>query len=276
MSIALTTTITNNYIPALLVLINSIYENTTKEFDFVVFEEEPILKENKLLFNKFKNIFFKPYDSSIPVVKHDGRRKWNINPNNRFSIFKLNQYDKIIFLDSDMICLSNIDEIIDTNVSFGAVYHPYPDGLQSNNLTEYSTLYKNYKFNNSFNAGLMIIGKEHLNDNTINELIDISRQSEWLGNQGPLNVYFNNKVTLLPDNYFLSTPLIKNKDLNNIKFLHFGGDKKPWLTNSMDIYDNYSDFVIRNIGLNMGPLGNMVLLKLLYKYKRLLNKYLKL
>lgn len=272
MSIALTTTITNDYIPALFVLVKSIYKNTSKEFDFVVFEEEQISEENKCMFKEFKNIIFKPLENKMPTIKNDGRRKWNINPNNRFSIFNLNQYDRIIFLDSDMICLSNIDELLDLNISFGAVYHPYPDGLQSNNLTPYSTLYKGFNFEKSFNAGLMIIDKKYLNDNTINNLISISKQSEWLGNQGPLNVYFNNKVTLLPDNYFLSTPFLKNKDLSNIKFLHFGGDKKPWLTNSMDIYENYSDFVIRNVAINMGPLGHMVLLKILYKYKKLIEE----
>lgn len=274
MSIALTTTITNDYIPALLVLINSIYKNTTKTFDFVVFEEEPITEKNKSLFAKFKNIFFKPYnESAMPKSKHDGRRSWKINPNNRFSIFKLSQYEKIIFLDSDMLCLSNIDDLLDLNVSFGAVYHPYPDGLQSTNLTEYSDLYKNFNFKNSFNAGLMIIGKKYLNNETIENLLNISKQSEWLGNQGPLNVYFNDKVTILPDNFFLSTPLLKTKKLENIKFLHFGGDKKPWFSNNMNINDNYSDFVLKNVAINMGPLGHMVLLKLLYKYKKLLREY---
>lgn len=272
MSIALVTTITNNYIPAMQVLLSSIEKHTTRQFKFIAIEEEPILESNKILFKKYNNVHFSAPLYDAPNIKNNGKRCWNINPANRFSIFLLEGYKKIIFLDSDMICLSNIDELLDCNVLFGAVYHPHPDGYGSTNIPSHNELYKDFCHEKSFNAGLMVIDSTFLNKKVVNELIKISDQSCWLGNQGPLNIFFNKHVTLLPSNYFLSTPYITSNNFNDIKFLHYGGSKKPWSTSSMDMKDNYSDFVIRNVANNMGTLGHMVLLKLLYKYKKALHK----
>jgi len=267
MAVALVTTITNNYIPALKVLIASIMKNTSKNFDIVVIEEEPITEETKQHFKKFNNVIFKANLFNAPYVKNDGRRAWNIKTSNRFSIFLLAEYDKIIFLDADMICYSNIDEIVDNEVKFGAVYHPYPDGYNSKILFDGNNNYRDFNYRNAFNAGLMIIDKCFLNINVVNALLDISSKHAWLGNQGPLNIYFNNKVTLLPSHYFLSTPFIKNIDnIDKIKFLHFGGNKKPWLNSSLDIRENYSKFVINSVK------DGVLLYRILLRYRKLLKE----
>jgi len=257
---AIVFTVSNSYIPALRVLISTIKRNMTVKADFIVIEEEDILSENKFF---LRDVFFvKPKLNHF--AQQDGRRLWKINPLNRFSIFKIKNYDKIIFLDADMICLSNIDELFTLNCDFGAVYHPYPDGYGSQTIHKYNL----FDYSKAFNAGLMIINKKFLCDSVYESLIYLSKKEEWLGNQGPLNIYFNDKVTILPSNYFLTTPLIKTKDLTNIKFLHFGGSKKPWLTKDMDMKTNFSDFVLKSVADSMGPLGHMVLIKLLYKYKK--------
>jgi len=262
---AIVFTISNSYIPALKVLLATIRKNISIEVDFIAIEEEKILDSNKKIFENVT--FIQPGET--PLQNCDGRRGWLINPSTRFNIFKLKKYKKILFLDVDMLCLSNIDEIFNYDCDFGAVYHPYPDGYGSMILNKYKT----YDYSKSFNAGLMLIGEKYLNDTSFNELIQICKNESWLGNQGPLNLYFNDKVTLLPESYFVTTPLIKSKDFNNVKFLHFGGSKKPWLTTSMDMKENYSDFVLKNVGINMGPIGHIILMKLLYKYKMELKKY---
>jgi len=261
---AIVVTVSNNYIPALKVLQNTIIRNTSKKFDFLAIEEEKITVKNKQLCN---NVLFID-EPAMPKFCGRAVRKWNINPLVRYNIFRLKNYEKIIFLDLDMICLSNINELFDLQCDFGAVYHPHPDGVNSKNLN-----YSGFCPDKSFNAGLMVIGKKYLNDSVVEELLKISSINNWLGNQGPLNAFFNDKVTMLPENYFLSTPFINKKNIHtDIKFLHFGGDKKPFLVNSDKIKDNFSSFVLSSVLKNNGPSGYNILLKFLKQYKDELSK----
>lgn len=263
---AIVFTLTNSYTAALKVFFKSYLYFKNKIIKAVIFEEEPITEENKnALMAIYPNICFKNFSMQVPYVANR-KREWKINPFNRFEIFTLD-YDKIIFFDTDMLVLSNIDSLFDLSVSFGAVYHKYPDGVDSDILNETFT-YNNKQFNfmKSFNAGLMVISKQYLSRKVYEELVKISTSYKWLGNQGPINVFFNDKVSLLDDNYFVTTPEITSNLFKNAKILHFAGEVKPWLNNNYDLKDNFNHHVLETVE------DRTVLLKCLYKYKKFLKE----
>jgi len=263
---AIVFTVTNNYVLGLKVFLKSYLACNNTMFDAVVYEEEPIAIENKeSLLKIYPKIKFLTYKNNISG-KINGIRKWAINPFNRFEIFNLD-YDKIVFFDTDMIVLSKIDELMNFNIGFGAVYHSYPDGVESAVLTKDFT-YNNKKFNHrkSFNAGLMVISRKYLASNIYDELINVANTYEWLGNQGPLNVVFNDKVELLDNSYFVTTPEITSKLYLSAKILHFAGEKKPWTNSSYDLEENFNHHVFETVN------DRTVLLKSLLRYKKILKE----
>ena len=263
---AIVFTLTNSYTAALKVFFKSYIYFNNKIVKAVVFEEEPITQQNKdALKLIYPDISFISFSSQIPYIS-TLRRKWEINPYNRFDIFKLN-YDKIIFFDTDMLVLSKIDNLFNLSEPFGAVYHKYPDGVDSDILNaSFSYNNKTFNFANSFNAGLMVISREFLSNEVYKELVKISVSHKWLGNQGPINVFFNDKVKLLDDRFFVTTPEITPALFKNAKILHFAGEVKPWFNNNYDLLDNFNHHVLETVE------DRTVLLKCLYKYKKFLKE----
>jgi lipopolysaccharide biosynthesis glycosyltransferase len=268
---AIVFTITNDYIKALEIFLISYRVHNSYTPDCVVFEEEPITLDAKnIISNVYPKTTFIKLNSNFEYERNFERRKWLINPANRFNIFLLKKYDKIIFFDADMVIVNNIEKLFYIKNEFSAVYHPDPDGIRSNNLClscDYSNKI-NFDFNKTFNAGLMVIGNEYLNEQTANNLFDIYKQKDWLGNQGPLNYYFNSKVNLLNSNYFVSTPFLNKNLYESGIIFHFAGNKKPWFTNSFQLEDNFDKHVI---DCNK---DRVLLLKLLNKYMKYDNKKL--
>ena len=163
-----------------------------------------------------------------------------------------------------MIVTDNIESLFSLKEDFSAVYHPHPDGLRSNILYPHSSYAEKtgFNFTNTFNAGLMVISKAFLNEATANSLFSIYKERDWLGNQGPLNVYFNSRVNIIDSKYFVSTPFLDKDNYTVGKIFHFAGSKKPWTTASLQLEDNFEEFIFEN------NKNRLLLLKLLIKYKK--------
>lgn len=261
-------TITNDYVDALRVFLYSYLQYNKLTPPCVIIEEENITQYNKSEIKKiYPNVIFKTVCNNYSFDRTFKRRKWRINPAKRFEIFTL-QYDSIVFFDADMIVCGNIEHLFSNPVAFGAVYHPNPDGLHSKLLCSGSKFLKNKNFNfdKCFNAGVMVINKQFLCEEVRLGLFKIYKSANWLGNQGPLNLYFNNLVTLLPAEYFISTPFITDSKLKNGLIFHYAGENKPWLTTSNNIEDNFDSGIVSSIK------ERVLLLKILTKYKQILNK----
>lgn len=202
---------------------------------------------------KFKNIDNSRYNGVEYSTKW---RNWNINCINRFEIFTLSDYDKIIFLDADMLVLGNIDYLFNINVDFGAC-----EIVKGSEMDHPGKFNKTLK---SFDGGLMVISKKYLNHDTQKALIDIALQKKWTSDEPILNVYFdNNKTTYLSKEYNLLSPEISDGSLKTAKIIQFVGVKKPWYKGQIeDRYDNYTISKMANLPL---------LLKVDNLYKRYYN-----
>ncbi|NCX96342.1 MAG: hypothetical protein EBX41_08025, partial [Chitinophagia bacterium] len=200
---------TKNFALPLGVTLHTLNKLQTK-YDVVVLYDE-YFNELDLYKNKFKlNLIFKKIDIDVykEIKFSNPSRVWDYNPAFRFEIFKLN-YDKIIYLDLDILIKKSLDELFELEGDFYA--------CELHNLTN-----KYYTLGNQkgFNAGLLVIGKKYLNDNVFNSLLDISKKNTYTGNQKILNEYFDDKVSFLEIKYNLTTDFLTLENLKTAYMIH--------------------------------------------------------
>lgn len=184
---------------------------------------------NKLLtfYNKFifQETSLEEFKISNMKIKHP-----RFNYACLLSLYAFNQpdYNKVVFLDSDLIFIKPFKDIENINADFiGAKDKP-------NDFPINIVIKKNNKM--QVNVGLLIINKKYNNQNTFNELIKImhSKKTVKLPDQEIINQFFNGKEMLfLPLEYnkqvreFYSNNKIDTFKNNNDICLHFCGPK-PW------------------------------------------------
>jgi lipopolysaccharide biosynthesis glycosyltransferase len=238
--ISLVSTIDKNYLIPFKVFIKSLLKNNPcLNLDYNIFISDDITSyELNILRKYYPNfIFHEIKNSDYTNIEFLSMREWKFSPAYRLEIFKL-RYNKIIYFDVDALCLRPIDEILSLDYSFAGIEHP---------LHDINQIKANYSFesNIGFNGGMLIIKEEHLNNKTIDELKHILKNNVWYGNQGPLNIFFKSKSTLVDKKYFLPTTEANLKTIKDAFFIHFLGEKKPWFEGS--IKDKYSDQVLKYI-----------------------------
>lgn len=156
------------------------------------------------------------YSSSIATT---WRNCWT-----QFKVFDLVQFDKIIFLDADVMFLQNLDELFKKPHMTAAL-----DG-------EYFDLWPDWPH---LNTGLMVIKPSHEEYNNLinfaNNLKLEDLPDQIVANQEVINLYYKDWPQLqhlhLDKYYNIFAPYILEDQLDDIKekakFIHFIG-RKPW------------------------------------------------
>lgn len=111
--------VTDDYVPGLLTLMQSLKENSgLKNIEFVIIGLSSIKDKNKILIDNM-NISY-DYFLASELGKFEFDQSLLSKPNkatnqNKFLIFKLPYKTKLCYLDVDMICLNNISNIKNLN-----------------------------------------------------------------------------------------------------------------------------------------------------------------
>lgn len=202
---------TDSYLPGVLSLFESIRRTNTKISDFVVvvnqqIKEETInrLRENGIIVKRMPKIEApQRIKSKNKLFPH-----WN-NTFDKFNIFALTEYDKVVYVDSDIFVADNIDELFEQpNMSAVVAGKSYPFN-------------KNW---NELNSGLMVIEpKEGMRDNLIGHMSDFERRKRTLRKPHKQE----------SKRFFSSISLIKIKD-RICKFIQGVGDQ--------DILEDFFDW----------------------------------
>lgn len=207
-----------DYLVGFEVMLKSLLENNPRikkeNFPFIVISND-ITEEDLVVSKKiYENIFIKKFNSeSYKQIEDLKKQQKSFGDYTKYEIFSLTEFEKIIFLDSDIVVLGNIDYLIDCDLEFGAVRELYID---------------------QYNTGVMVIHNKFLNEKTINDLIHLTSIygiTEHL-DQDIINLYFEDVIESLPIEYnYLKTyskEIFRNTGLPKyIKILHFIA-KKPW------------------------------------------------
>ena len=135
---------TDSYLPGTLALFESIKRTKPMTNNFVVVVNENIKKETRDRLQEEGYIVIEKPKIEVPQeIKNKNRilPYWN-NTFDKFNLFDLTDFDKIVYLDSDIYVRKNIDELFDKpNMSAVIAGKSYPGNESWNEL----------------NSGLMVI-----------------------------------------------------------------------------------------------------------------------
>ena len=228
------TALNDNFMPGMKALLNSLLANNPWfDLDYLILTDgglsDKSISELHKIYSKIKIIHVKKDDF---VQCKETTEKWNYNLYYRFDVFELEglNYDKIIMIDSDMLILRDISELLNYTCNFGAC-KKYPDILPELNCLE----------SNFFNCGLMLLSRKNIIKLHKDNLITFAKEKIWSSDQPLFNLYFRNTVFFLPEKYNTVSSAVTKDNLSDISILHFHGSDKPWL--HADTRKCFSQFV---------------------------------
>lgn len=250
----------NEYVPYLCVYLKSVINSSSSKKDIVIFERDISLHNKERILN-----YFLQDDVSVRFINPTSLFK-NVNLYVSHDYFKeecyyriaapklLNEYNKIIFTDLDLIVSDDILKLADIDMQghpVAACIEPIWRELYMQNNKIYNTCIRSYtnnvlKLSNPFmyyNTGVVVFDvKEYNRLNSFDLILDIISKNQLLyQEQCALNIFFkDNFYTLSQEwNYELAPSLVNNtyrfdfydeykEKEKNAKILHFLGRYKPW------------------------------------------------
>ena len=221
----------DRYIPGLKVLLYSIKQhNPDFDYPFKIYFNNDISEDNqKLIKDLYPHIIFE----SNSTFSHLKTWFMCLLP------FKETEYDKVIFIDADILCLGDVSHLINYDCQhFSAC-------LDVNMKIFWNTQFNMPSFH-EFNTGLFVIPKRLLTDgmkptNIFNDLLILANKypDAKLGDQTILNRYFAHKtITKLPGKYNAKKEIFSRQkyrhEQHDVRFLHFNGADKPFLIDNQE------------------------------------------
>ena len=247
---ALATVCTPNFIKGTQVLFYSfLRHNPTFKGDLIIICTPDLLK-HKERFSQFPNLIFHPISECLTITLdkiYKSYSKLQAYAKPLFyslEAFNLSLYKRVIFLDSDMIVTKPLEPLF--KLSNGLhVWHERAHYLNFKRskinfaLIENSTINHDV-FNLTFNSGMMVIGEDLLNQETLNRLLNTTEQICWdkmslnINDQISLNFCFEGKFTILSPSYNFINKLAQEIELKShvigteSNIIHYIGYPKPW------------------------------------------------
>lgn len=237
-----------NYNKQCLNSIYSILNYSDIECSFYIIHKEPKSLEpiNKKILNhnNLKNFVVKEFNDS--VLDFVNLENVHVTEPSYYRLFMSNYVPKnieeIIYIDPDVVCLKNFnDEILknlnimeEQNFNLAAVTED-PHEVDKDNAARLNLKSKKY-----FNAGVLIINLSNWRElNIVKEfenLLKINSNRLELHDQDILNIFYDGNYLELDKGMNFTVPgggekylkKIKEYKFENIKFIHYSGNKKPW------------------------------------------------
>ncbi len=233
----------DNYAPFLTVALNSILKNLSLNYFLKVFvlntglskiNEERIIElaEN---YSCDVNIEYIDVTKSLDGLNDKMHLRDYYTKAIYYRIFipaLLPMYDKIIYVDCDMVFLSDISKLYNVELEDNLIAAVHEEAMSSYDcFGKYSEEFLDVPRNDYFNSGLLVINaKKYREENVEKKFIDLmlTHKFEVAPDQDYLNVLCKGKVKLL-DIGWNKTPIPeKFFDDNDLKIIHYKLNFKPW------------------------------------------------
>ena len=179
-----------------------------------------------------KRLLYQILDESISaegdINKDKGYDHWN-RTFDKLCVWKLTQFGKIVYVDSDMQVIKNIDHLFD---------YPHMSAVRADTFNEPGI--------DKLNSGLMVIEP---NTGEFEGLCDVLYSGEIrlknMGDQDVIRAFYKDwgkhpELTLEPGmNVFyseVSRGIIRKPDVAPVSVIHYIGPKKPWMVSPRAIW----------------------------------------
>lgn len=230
---------TDSYLPGVLALFESIKRTNTKITEFVALVNQNIkketinkLKENGIIVERMPKI----HTPEQIRLKNKLFPHWN-NTFDKFNIFNLTNYDKVVYLDSDIYVAENIDEL-----------------FQRHNMSAVvaGKSFKGNKYWNELNSGVMVIEpKEGIREQLISKMKELGSRKRTITKPKASNKKFLSNINLLKlkDKVCKTFQGIGDQDILE-KFWKWKDKPELHLDESFNVFANYADFYKTSLGIN--------------------------
>lgn len=244
----------DEYSPMLGVTIQSVLANakTTDYYHFYIFHTNiSKMHQMKLLHVQTEQgqIEFMNLTEKMKGIRRETSNHLSIETVYRLFIPELlGQYEKIIYIDCDLVVNADIAELFKTDIG-NCVLGAAPD-VYTKEAKQHFEEILDVPCEMGFNAGVLLISTSRFCQEKIKEKCFTLLQNDWESrerkfiymDQDVLNIVCKGKVKMLPMKWDFQWGCIKGFDLepwgvyaeeylkaqNNIKIMHFSGAEKPW------------------------------------------------
>ena len=275
-----------NYVVPTCVAITSMIENKKSESIYHIhILTDNLTEDDKRVFNTFNSdtVIISIIEGNMEKLKnlHNSKSKNSYCVATEAALLKFEipnlipEYDRIIYLDGDIICRKDLTGLYNTNMTtqYAAVVLDSGKMYSNRELVKQTRKY--------FNSGVMLLNLDKMRaENLTDTLIKTKKEmtDKSLMDQNVLNVVFGENTKLLPIKYnFLYINLLrakKNKyftmqqlnemygtnyeDLDSIRkdsvIIHFSSKDKPWKYYDVRLADEWFNYFmlspVKNVQLN--------------------------
>lgn len=251
---AVVTICTPNFIPGTIVMIHSFLKyNPWFRGDFIILTDV-VSEEMRTSLSSFKQVKFRIVGEELlsrsrMVAAADETGKIFESHFYSLELFNIHGYDKLFYVDSDMLILGSFLPLFDMNAEMicvgDGVYYKgeLRDGANYNKRNPKLWEQKSKFWGDNFNAGLILFDGSMASEKHYRELTEMvkiegySSQAMRLQDQMIQNIYFRERYTLVSAKYNYRMGIaaeILEKDevsLDDVVVIHYTARRKPWLHN---------------------------------------------
>ena len=241
----------DGYVPFLAVTIQSIIENASENYLYnirVLYTN--ISKENIAKIKKYTKgniqIEFVNLNYYIDRIKDKLYTRDYYSKSTYFRLFLPNlypQYDKILYLDSDLVLLDDVAKLYNINIKNSLV------GAATEETVSFTPELRDYvervvgvdSYKHYFNAGVLIMNLKELRDFGFQEKFLYLLEKHIYSvaqDQDYLNSMCKGRVKIINPMWNKSPIPRKSVNVNNIKLIHYTLARKPWHNDAV-IYSEY-------------------------------------
>ena len=233
--------IDDQYIPFLAVALKSLIENANKDYKYLIKVlhtnvQEDHMKQIRKYENENVNIEFVDLSYYIERVQDKLYTRDYYTNTTYFRLFLPElypQYDKVLYLDSDIIVLGDISELYNTDMGTNLVAAAPDDIIQYNKVFQvYAELVVGVaKYQNYFNAGVLLMNLDELRKFKFEEkflyLLGTVKFSV-AQDQDYLNRLCKGRVKLVSHDWDVMPYVNDETKPEDIKLIHYNFAYKPW------------------------------------------------
>lgn len=233
--------IDDQYIPFLAVALKSLIENANKDYKYLIKVlhtnvQEEHMKQIKKYEDENVNIEFVDLSYYIGKIQDKLYTRDYYTNTTYFRLFLPElypQFDKVLYLDSDIIVLGDISELYNTDMGTNLVAAAPDDIIQYNKVfQDYAELVVGVaKYQHYFNAGVLLMNLDELRKFKFEEkflyLLGTVKFSV-AQDQDYLNRLCKGRVTLLSHDWDVMPYVNDETKPEDIRLIHYNFAYKPW------------------------------------------------
>jgi lipopolysaccharide biosynthesis glycosyltransferase len=244
----------DNYAPFLSVTLNSMLKNASKEYFYKIFVLTTNLnpeyeKRIKLEITDNASIEFISLKNELDKVQKMFYLRDYYSKETYYRFFIANlfpQYDKVLYLDCDIIILGDISELYNTDISnylVGAAPEEVMNVVEVfGNYVEKTLDIDRQKY---FNAGILLINAERFRKEKIEEqFVDLLNRFKFsvTQDQDYLNVLCKNQVKFFELGWNKTSFKNVGFNDNDLKIIHYKIHYKPWHYTGVEYENHFWDY----------------------------------